>query len=51
MRRVASDAAALPPSHDRAPTAVRRLIRRGAGGLYQVGRKRVAPVIRRLAKG
>ncbi|MGW7294206.1 DUF6716 putative glycosyltransferase [Streptomyces xiamenensis] len=50
-RGLGLDGKALPPSHDRAPTAVRRLIRRGAGGLYQVGRKRVAPVIRRLAKG
>ncbi|GAA2055909.1 hypothetical protein GCM10009757_33270 [Streptomyces cheonanensis] len=50
-RGLALDGRALPPSSERPDTAVRRLIRRGAGGLYQVGRKRVAPVIRRLAKG
>ncbi|MDT0310498.1 glycosyltransferase [Streptomyces sp. DSM 44917] len=31
--------------------AMRRLIQRGAGGLYRVGTTRVAPVIRRLAEG
>ncbi len=41
----------LPMSLASEPTAVRRLIRRGAGGLYRVGRKKVAPVIRRLANG
>lgn len=41
----------LPQARPSSQTAVRRLIRRGAGGLYQVGRKRVAPVIRRLADG
>jgi hypothetical protein len=41
----------LPMAEPVNPTAMRRLIRRGAGGLYQVGRKRVAPVIRRLANG
>ncbi|MGK5529864.1 DUF6716 putative glycosyltransferase [Streptomyces sp. URMC 129] len=33
------------------PTAMRKLIQRGAGGLYRVGRTRVAPAIRRLAQG
>ncbi|WP_059007171.1 DUF6716 putative glycosyltransferase [Streptomyces specialis] len=33
------------------PTAMRKLIQRGAGGIYRVGRARVAPVIRRLAQG
>ncbi|WP_326597165.1 DUF6716 putative glycosyltransferase [Streptomyces sp. NBC_01803] len=33
------------------PTAMRKLIQRGADGLYRVGRARVAPVIRRLAQG
>lgn len=41
----------LPVSDAPEPTAVRRLIKRSAGGLYRVGRKRVAPVIRRLANG
>ncbi|MBL1068646.1 DUF6716 putative glycosyltransferase [Streptomyces sp. 7-21] len=41
----------LPSAGSREPTAVRRLIRRGAGGLYRVGRQKVAPVIRRLANG
>ncbi|GAB3118084.1 hypothetical protein GCM10027160_29640 [Streptomyces calidiresistens] len=30
---------------------VRRLVVRGAGGLYRMGRRRVAPAIRRLARG
>ncbi len=41
----------LPAGSPANPTAVRKLIQRGAGGLYRVGRKRVAPVIRRLAQG
>jgi hypothetical protein len=41
----------LPTSDPVSPTAMRRLIRRGAGGLYRVGRKRVAPMIRKLANG
>ncbi|MGP4112233.1 DUF6716 putative glycosyltransferase [Streptomyces sp. 4N509B] len=41
----------LPMSEPANPSAMRRLVRRSAGGLYRVGRKRVAPVIRRLANG
>ncbi|MDB1087228.1 hypothetical protein PJ985_06555 [Streptomyces sp. ACA25] len=41
-------AAVRPPAHLR---PVRRMVQRGAGGLYRVGRHRVAPVIRRLAQG
>ncbi|RKN08665.1 DUF6716 putative glycosyltransferase [Streptomyces radicis] len=40
----------LPSASPASPTAMRKLIQRGAGGLYRVGRKRVAPVIRRLAQ-
>ncbi|WP_049563979.1 DUF6716 putative glycosyltransferase [Streptomyces sp. SBT349] len=40
----------LPSALPASPTAVRKLIQRGAGGLYRVGRRRVAPVIRRLAQ-
>ncbi|MDT0346958.1 DUF6716 putative glycosyltransferase [Streptomyces litchfieldiae] len=41
----------LPNATPASPTAMRKLIQRGAGGLYRVGRSRVAPVIRRLAQG
>lgn len=41
----------LPVGPTHSPTAVRRLLARGADGLYQVGRKRVAPVMRRWARG
>ncbi|GAA1914779.1 hypothetical protein GCM10009716_25290 [Streptomyces sodiiphilus] len=40
----------LPHPADAAGTAMRRLVRRGAGGLYRVGRQRVAPMIRRWAQ-
>lgn len=49
-RGLGLDGQPLPDHPARGVTPMRRLLRRGAGGLYQVGRERVAPVIRRWAR-
>ncbi|WP_130799142.1 DUF6716 putative glycosyltransferase [Streptomyces otsuchiensis] len=46
-RGVGLDGLPLPPRQAATPPALRRLVRRGAGTLYRIGRTRLAPAVRR----